>query len=96
MRIPDFGKITMRLFGNIARTEHLLLQEIKVKKGSKLTKRTKFEIVRDTGVIVMAAKSPRSKRYMINVPFKSRIKAGSIIAMGTVKQLNEFEQYTRK
>ncbi len=96
MKIPDFGKITLRLLGNVARTEHLVLQEFKVKKGSKLTKKTKLDIVKDTGVIIMGEKRQRSRRYSINMPFKARIKAGSIIAMGTNKQLDEFEKYARK
>ena len=35
MGIPDFGRLTAQIFGNVSRTEHLLLQEFKVKKGSK-------------------------------------------------------------
>ncbi len=96
MKMPDFGKITLRLLGNVARTEHLVLQEFKVKKGSKLTKKTKLDIVKDTGVIIMAEKRSRSKRYSINMPFKAKIKSGNIIAMGTARQLDEFEKYKRR
>ncbi len=96
MRIPDFGKITMRLFGAVSRTEHLVLQEIKVRGNSRLRKKTKFDIVRDTGIIVMAARPVRAKRFKINVAFKSKIKPGSILVMGTNKQLNDFEKYSRR
>lgn len=96
MKVPDFGKIALRFFGSVARTEHLVLQEMKIKKGSKLAKLTKFDIVKDTGVIIMAAKPAKAKRYKLNIPFKSRIRPGNIIAMGTEKQLNAFEKYSRK
>lgn len=95
MNIPNIAKLTLKLFGNVARTEHLLIQERRVKKKSRLTKRTKFDIVRDTGVIVMGMKSSRAKRYTIDVPFKAKIKPGSILLMGTNTQLNELERYAR-
>jgi len=94
--MPDFAKMKMQLLGDVAKTEHLLLQEIPVKTRSKLSKKTKLDIVRDTGIIVMAAKEGKAKRYKVNVPFKSKTKPGSIIVMGTNRQLDEFEKYAMR
>ncbi|GEM_PF-7116219 len=96
MGIPDFGKLTAQLFGNVSRTEHLLLQEFKVKKGDKITKKTKFDILKDTGIVIMGMKGEKAKRYSINVGLKTKAKPGSILAMGTNTQLNEFEMYLGK
>lgn len=96
MGIPDFGKLTAQIFGNVARTEHLLLQEFSVKKGSKLTRKSKFDLLKDTGIVIMGMRSGKQKRYSINVGLKAKIRAGSILAMGTNTQLNEFEMYVRK
>ncbi len=96
MKIPDLGSITARFLGNVARTEHLVLQEINVRKGSTLSKKTKLDILKDTGIVIMAAKTAKAKRYSIDIPFKWKVKPGSLIAMGTAKQLDEFERYAKK
>ena len=93
MGIPDFSRLTAQLFGNVSRTEHLMLQEFRIKKGSKLTKKTKFDILKETGVVIMGMKSGNAKRYSINVAFKTKMKPGSLLLMGTNKQLNEFERH---
>ena len=96
MKIPNFAKIALNLFGNVTRTEHLLLQDYKARKGHPITRKTKLEILKDTGVVVMGRKTSRQKRYMINVPFKAKVKAGSLLLMGTNSQLNNFEKNARK
>ncbi|MBI2575108.1 hypothetical protein HYV82_04455 [Candidatus Woesearchaeota archaeon] len=96
MGIPNFGRLTAQLFGNVARTEHLLLQEFKVNTGDKLTKKTKFDILKDTGIVIMGMKRGKEKRYSINIGLKAKVKPGSMLAMGTNTQLNEFERYAGK
>ncbi|MBI4438449.1 hypothetical protein HY640_00790 [Candidatus Woesearchaeota archaeon] len=95
MKLPDFGKIVLRLFGNVTRKEHLLLQEFKVSRRSPLKRKTKMELVRDTGTVIMGIKKTTAKRYTMNMPFNTRINQGSILVLGTNKQLNELEKYTR-
>ncbi len=92
--MPDFGKATLRLFGSVARSERLLLQEFRVRPRSPLTRKSKLEIVRDTGIVVMAARGSKGRRYTLEIPFKAKIRPGSLLIMGTNRQLDEFEGYS--
>ena len=96
MKISDFGKLTLRLLGHVTRTEHLLMQEYKISSKSKLMGHTKINVVRDTGVVVVGIKSSKQKRYRINVGFNEKLKTGSLLLMGTGKQLSEFEKLATK
>ena len=96
MKLPDFGKLTLRLFGAVTRTEHLLMQEFKVPAKSKLRGKTKTDIVRDSGVVIVGMKSPKQKRYNINVGFHQKVKSGNLLIMGTNKQLSEFQKQSKR